>query len=304
MKRASIISLVMLLLAPQAAPYLSNYTNGQRDRWTTLPVAWRVNTRTNSNIQGTRPITDVITASFNTWMAAPNTAVRAVDGGTTDDESPGMDGINLVCFVCTGDFSQEAETLAVTITTVSVTNAGGQIIDADILFNPNRNFSKDGASGVEDVQTIATHEIGHFFGLDHTGIARAMMFPFSPDNERRLAYDDAAAIATQYPAAMQAVPTFTISGTVRLNSAAVFGAHVFADSQTPADTFPGFNLRKSPISAVSLTDGAYRIEGVPSDSYIITAEPFDLPVVNDNLTGFASSFSRAAVQTGFTTRWH
>ncbi|HUQ50104.1 MAG TPA: matrixin family metalloprotease [Terriglobales bacterium] len=323
MKRLASIGLAGLLCLFAGVPafsYLSNYTSagsGQfQDKWARAPQ-WNMNPARNSNMQGSRSVAEVIQASFNTWMAAPGTAVSAQRGADSTATSAGFNNQNLICFVCQGDFSKEAETLAVTISTTSTqmgvsdgrggqTQFVGQMLDSDILFNPSRTFSTDGvapdADGIEDLQTVATHEIGHFFGMDHSAVVRAMMFPYSPSNQRLLSYDDVAGIAIKYPNGSQA--TGVIAGSVRLNGGAVFGAHVYAESQTVAEAWAAFNVRKSPISTLSLPDGSYRIEGLPSDVYSVTAEPLDLPVVNKDVQDYADAFGRGAVQTGFTTRWY
>src|SRR5207244_13399351 len=100
------------------------------------------------------------------------------------------------------------------------------------------------------------------------------------------------------------VPTGTISGTVRWGGSGVFGAHVFADSTSAAEPFAAFNVRKTPIGTLTLPDGTYVIRGVPADSYVVTAEPLDLPVADSDLGGYASAFGKGSVQSGFTTRWH
>jgi hypothetical protein len=316
------VIIAMVLYPPLPAfSHLNDLTassNGpQPDRWpaNALPVTWNINPAHGGNIQGSRTVADVIQASFNTWMAAPNTTVSATRGPDSSDAAPGFNNTNLICFVCSGDFSSEAETLAVTMTTVATsvgasdgrggtTQFVGQILDADILFNPSKSFTTDVGGPNQDLQTVATHEIGHFFGLDHSAIVRAMMFPFTPDSETTLSYDDVGGISAIYPKASLDVPTGVISGAVRLNGAAVFGAHVFADSQTATQSYSGFNVRKSPIGALSLPDGTYSITGVPPDSYIVTAEPLDLPVTNSDVSDFPKAFNKTAVQTNFSTRSH
>lgn len=312
-----VFAVVLLAVAfPRpASSYLSNYTAAGasqfQDKWANTPV-WNLNPTHNANVQGGRAVADVIAAGFATWSAVPGTAISASRGADSTSTSSGFNGENLVCFVCQGDFTQEAETLAVTITTTA-TQAGasdgrggrtqfiGQILDSDILFNPNRAFNTDGAGG-EDLQTVATHEIGHFFGLDHSAVVSSMMFPFAPAFQRTLSYDDAAAIITKYPSGGQTAGV--IAGTVRLNGTAVFGAHVFAESVTGSDPWGAANIRKSPISTLTFPDGTYRIEGLPADSYTLTAEPLDLPVVNKDVSDFGEAFGGRSVQTNFTTRWY
>jgi hypothetical protein len=303
MKRIIVILLAIAAVVLPASSYLFNFTDQNHDHWQSMPVNWTLNPQRSSHMHGSRSVADVMTASFATWVAAPNAALAVARTADTSSRDTGNDGRNLICFVCSGDFSSETETLGVTFTTtISGGSQSGTIVDADILFNPNKDFSTDGASANEDLQTVATHEIGHLFGLAHSGVVRATMFPFAPDNERSLSYDDVAAISALYPGS-QVVATNTISGTVTLNSAAVFGAHVFAESQSANEPFAAFNIRKSPIGAFTLPDGTYAIQGVPADTYNVTAEPLDLPADNSNIEDYARSFGMSSVQTNFTTRW-
>ncbi len=322
-QRFGIISFVATLLlvpAPTASSHLNSVTliggTVQADHWPqSAQTVWNINPAHGANVAGARPVEDIIQASFDTWMSAPNTSLNVVRGTDSVATTFGMDGTNLICFVCHGDFDSEPETLAVTMTTVA-TQAGvpdghggsvqfaGQILDADIIFNSTQNFTTDGTGDGQDLQTVATHEIGHFFGLAHSAVVHAVMYPFAPARETRLSYDDMAAISLNYGKAAPDVSTGSIAGTVRLGGAAVFGAHVFADSNTSAEPLAAFNIRKSPIGALTLPDGSYVISGVPPDSYTVTAEPLDAPVLDSNLGGFAPAYGRSAVQTGFTTRWH
>jgi hypothetical protein len=262
-------------------------------------------------------------ASFNTWINAPNANLQITQGPNSSitDENQSHPGINLICFICTGaGFTTGDGTLAVTITTTADTASGaqfvGQIIQSDILFNPNPSgicfTTSSGANctnsgdGEQDLQTVATHEIGHFLGLDHSGVVRAMMYPFAPDVETTLSWDDVAGISLLYPKNTPDVGTGSITGTVvNVSGTGVFGAHVFANSTTSANPFVSFPaIRKTPIGTLTLPDGTYAISGVPPDSYQVIAEPLDLPVTDSDVSGYASAFNRTAVQTNFTTRWH
>jgi hypothetical protein len=173
----------------------------------------------------------------------------------------------------------------------------GQIVDADILFNPATQFNTGGGTG-QDLQTVATHEIGHFFGLEHTGVVRAIMFPFAPDVQTSLGYDDVAGISNLYPSGS---PAAVITGSVTLGGAGIFGAHVFAQSVTSSEPLGG--IRKTPIGTLTLPDGSFRISGVPPDSYIVVAEPLDDPESASNVQSYPQAFGRT-IQTNFTTRWH
>jgi hypothetical protein len=293
------------------------------DRWnfSSFHVQWNVNPTTGSNVQGSTSAANIIQTAFNTWTSAPNATVLVTRGADSavSSESSSPPNINLICFVCMdADFSKDSSTLAVTITTTVSRGSGdghggtaafdGQIIKSDTLFNPNVQFTTDGtgSGSTQDLQTVATHELGHFLGLDHSGVVRAVMFPFAPPSEHTLSYDDDAGIATLYPKAIADVPTGSISGTVRMlgSNAMVFGAHVYAGSTTSALPFPAIlNLRKSPISTLTRPDGTYVIQGVPGDSYIVTAEPLDGPESASDVSGYSAAFG-STIQTNFTTRWH
>lgn len=303
MKRLLLVIAVCGLLALPARPYTFNFTSGAKDHWFTTPTYF-VHTDVGSNITGTgvRSVTQVIQSAFGTWASAPNAAATATYGGATSAGINSTDHVNIVCFTCTGDFSKDSSTLAITTTsTIDTGPTAGSITDADIAFNPSRNFSTDN-SGNQDLETVAVHEIGHFFGLGHSGVVRAVMFPFAPSFERTLGYDDVAAVSVLYPGSIS-VPVHNVSGTVRLNGGAVFGAHVYAESQTNALPFAS-TVRKTPISALTDPNGNYTIQGVPNDSYLITAEPLDLPVSNSDIPDYPKAFGKTTVDTNFTTRWH
>lgn len=319
------LAIVIFFAARPASSYLqqsqANAGAAANLRWdfSAFAVQWSLNPDTSSaQVSGDRSPADVIAASFQTWLSAPNVALMASRGSDTSVNLNKLDGINVVCFICQGNFNKDASTLAVTLMFTAdmpgqddahggKSRFAGQILDADIFFNPAVTFSTNQAgpaANVTDLQTVATHEIGHFFGMDHSGVVRAMMFPFAPLIERTLSYDDVAGLSQIYPKTAPDVATGVITGMVRLTDGSpIFGAHVFANSTTNADPFGGA-LRKTPIGAMTLPDGTYRISGLPPDSYAVAAEPFDEPVSNSDISGFAGTFGRSSVQTNFTTRWH
>jgi hypothetical protein len=313
-----IVVVAACILAVPAFSFLPEFTGSQPDRWslTAFPLQWNLNTAVGSNITGNGGVSTVIGNSFASWTSAPNTNLPASAGATSNvtQETSSPSNINLICFVCSDVSFGGSDTLAETITTTAngpgmsdghggTTQFAGQIIKADIVFNTAVQFDTGGGSG-QNLQTVATHEIGHFFGLDHTGVARAVMYPYAPDLLTTLGYDDVAGISSLYPKSAPDVATGSIAGAVTLGGSGVFGAHVFANSTTGANPFSNFaNIRKTPIGTLSNPDGSYTIKGVPADSYIVIAEPLDLPVANSDV-GWAAANGKSAVQTNFTTRWH
>jgi hypothetical protein len=318
---AAVCVAIALILAIPALSYLNEYTGQTPDRWdfSAFPVTYSINPSVGSNVHGgSAAAISVIQASFDTWNKAPNAAVNVTAGANSSATSKGNDGVNLICFVCTGDYSKDSTTLAVTWTTIAdapgedtkhgtTSTFAGQIFDADILFNPNVEWTTSGTptDPQEDLQTVATHEIGHFLGLDHSAVVRAVMYPFAPPTLTTLSYDDVAAISSIYPKAAPDFPTGSITGTVKFTTGTgVFGAHVFADSTT-ADPVVFPNIRKTPISALTKADGSYVIMGVPAGTYTVGAEPLDLPVSNSDIKDYSTNVAnRSSVDTTFNTRWH
>ena len=325
MKRALVFALCIAaaiagLLIARSYSYVPSLTSAsagaQPFRWdfSNGPVKWNLNPQAGSNISGNRAVGEVIAASFATWVAAPNAVVSIQQGpnSSSTSQSSSAAGENLVCFVCSdADFTKDAQTLAVTITTTvdsagqsspyGMTKFAGQIIKADIIFNPKTTFTTGGTSG-QDLQTVATHEIGHFLGLGHSPVVRAVMYPYA-SNLITLGWDDVAGLSTLYPKSYPDVVTGSIAGTVTNNGAGVFGAHVYAESTTGGQPY-GNNVRMTPIGELTRPDGSYLIQGLPPGSYTVAAEPLDGPVTNDDETGYPAAFGKPSVNTGFTTRTH
>ncbi len=314
----ALAAVAALLVAP-AYSFIPSLTQPgpQPDRWdfSAFPVTWNLNPTTGSNVGAGLDVNKAIADAFATWTSAPNAVLSVTQGpnASVGSESASPSNINLICFVCSDtDFSKDSSTLAITITTTSnavgesdghggATHFVGQIIKADILFNPTVTFSNGGTG--QSLQTVATHEIGHFFGLDHSAVVRAVMFPFASDLNT-LSYDDIAGLSVLYPKPNPDVPTGSISGRVSFaTGSGIFGAHVFADSDSGAQPFPA-TIRKSPISTLTTPGGSYTIQGLPADSYIVVAEPLDKPVTNGDVSAYPSAFGQSSVQTSFTTRWH
>jgi hypothetical protein len=293
---------------------------------TAFQVQWNLNPTIGSNISGSTSVHDVIANSFATWASAPNAGLSGMvsEGATSSvsDVNATPAGVNLICFVCNGNdqtIFSDASTLAVTLTTTATvvgqsnhhggtSTFGGQIVQGNILFNPANTFVTSGTptGSQSDLQTIATHEVGHFFGLGHSAVVAAIMYPFAPATLTQLSYDDVAAISLSYPSPSgQTFPAGAISGQVTLANAPVFGAHVFAESASSLQLFQLPNIRKSAVGTVSKPDGTYTISGLPADNYVVYAEPLDGPVENGNIAEFATTYGQPnGVQTNFTTRWH
>jgi hypothetical protein len=84
----------------------------------------------------------------------------------------------------------------------------GAIYDADVEINAfGMELTTDDEVVVDDLLSIATHEVGHFFGLDHTLVAEATMsvdYQTGDTSLRTLEADDVLAMCALFPVGRQA----------------------------------------------------------------------------------------------------
>lgn len=200
--------------------------------WNVRDLPWSLNQEGSRSI-GEEGSHDAILRSFDTWQDVACTDLRFVDDGPTADASVGFDrhgsNDNLLIFrqaPCVagpgcdpsdpcrdprGCWSHESSVIA--LTTVTFREKSGEILDADIEFN-EANFDFTDVDGPvcgaavappcvsTDLQNTATHEIGHFIGLDHDSDPASTMFgsaSIGETSKRRLAPDDERAICDIYP---------------------------------------------------------------------------------------------------------
>jgi hypothetical protein len=311
-------------------------------RWSTslplAPVTILTVAAQNSASQLTE-IENTISAAFGAWMGVTGTTLNAANypgavaslqrvsaaNACSNDAEGNIDGVNTICF----NQSSMAFTAGVlAFTRVITANApgasagsgppaefAGQILDADTLFRSDgqATFATPGAlgstqgQGAYDLESLLTHELGHWFGLDHSAVWRAMMFPYAappgqflgnrptsqtPDGP--LSDDDRAGVRMLYPDPNDVIDVGSIRGRVLpanpfalatipqpyagASVTGIYGAHVVAvDAATGAviaGSLAGWSCNPSSASAMPDFDGSYDIERLPvGHDYWIYAEP-------------------------------
>jgi hypothetical protein len=284
-------------------------------------------------------IEQVVSASFAAWAGvagttfntAANPGLIAALGRASDpnscsnDAESNVDGLNTICFnqASTG-FASGVLAFTRTITAnapgVSVGASGpaafaGQILDADTLFRNDgqATFATPGAlatpqgAGAYDLESLLTHELGHWFGLSHSAVWRAIMFPFAPPPgnflgdrptaqvpDGPLADDDRTGIRVLYADPGDALHTGAIRGRVLpanpfalatvpapstgRSVTGIFGAQVVAvDADTGAviaGTLGGWSCDAA--NPPAKFDGTYELDRLAvGHNYKIYAEPLD-----------------------------
>jgi hypothetical protein len=203
----------------------------------------------------------------------------------------------------------------------------GQILDADVLLlpgNTNVTFATPAAlpanPNAYDLESIVTHELGHSFGFNHSGVWRAMMFPFAPPPgqwtgtrptaqapDAMLSDDDRTGLRVLYPDPSDSVHVGAISGQVLPANPAVLPASpagvtgIFPAQVVAVDNATGA-IAAAVLAGWSCSgpgpaqfDGTFSLQQLtvgPSQSYQIYAEPLDGPVELGNVIYNLTSLCR------------
>jgi hypothetical protein len=282
---AAVVAIIAVLSAVPTSAYLKfGYTIAGQSvvlKWPDgRPVSYFVGNRGGGGVAAGE-FRDAVVRAFAAWEAVPTSAVRFTNAGVSDRGPSDNDGVTLLAF----DERPELDrTLGATSYTIDVVT--GTLLEADVFFNAAFPWSvaTAGQPGRFDLETIATHEIGHLLGLGHSALgetemvgtgrrvlsAGAVMFPiaFSPGNidGRRLRPDDIAGASDVYPDGSFRDSTGSVSGRVTKNGLGVFGAHVVAMHLRTGALVGTFTLDDS---------GAFVLAGLEPGPVVLRVEPLD-----------------------------
>ena len=225
------------------------------------------------------------------------------------------DGLNSICFdqmdmaftpgVLALTRVITADVTGIQIGSSAVSTQLGQILDADIYFSPgdpNTTFATPQALPASpkayDLESVLTHELGHFLGFSHSAVWSSMMFPYAPapgtisgvrptalQPDAPLADDDRTGLRVLYPDPADTLHQGSISGRIiPANPLAlpafppgvtgVFGSQVVAVNNATgaviAATLGGWSCA---APGPAQFDGSYQIAGLPvGSSYTVYAE--------------------------------
>jgi hypothetical protein len=247
----------------------------------------------------------------------------------------GSDGVNSICLdqadmaftpgVLAFTRVITADRIGIQVGSGALSTQVGQILDADIYFNPSDSrttYATPGALSIMpaayDLESILTHELGHFFGFSHSAIWSAMMFPFAPapgtfsglrpgaqTPDAPLGDDDRTGLRVLYPDPADAVHMGIISGRILAANplslpaappgvTGIFGAHVVAvdaaSGAVIAGTLGGWSCA---APGPAQFDGSYQMDRLPvGHSYTVYAEPLDGVVAPEQVANATASLCR------------
>lgn len=216
--------------------------------------------------------------AIRTWNTVPGSAARLVENTSSVQRARtdwGDDRLHLMYFDEDGSSGYLPFGSGIVAITPVWFTASGVISDADVLFN-GRDFlfTTSGEPGHFDLQDVATHELGHLLGLDHSGWAGATMYPYVDTTinlHRSLSQDEICGMRAAYPSAEFGM----LSGVLRRsNDDIVEGAQIVARG-----------LDGRPYASVLTSNlGAFSLRGLALGDYTLYATPLDAPVSESNLS--------------------
>jgi len=264
----------------------------------------------------------VITQSMAVWMGVSGTTIIpgtfAPVTRTATPNACGADGVNSICFdQADAAFTPgilaftrviTADIIGVQVGSGTPATQVGQILDADIYFDPSNSmiaFATPAAMSANptayDFESLMIHELGHTLGFSHSAVLAAMMYPFAPapgtftglrpttqQPDAPLGDDDRTGLRVLYPDPNDTVNIGSITGRILAANplslpaappgvTGIFGAHVVAvDNATGAVIGATLGGWSCTAPGPALFDGTYAIGHLPvGRSFQVYAEPLD-----------------------------
>jgi hypothetical protein len=281
----------------------------------------------------------VITQSMAVWTGVSGTTLLpgsfAAVTRTATQNACGSDGVNSICFdQADGAFTPgilafarviTADIIGVQVGTGAPSTQVGQILDADIYFDPGNSmitFATPSALVATlmayDFESLMIHELGHTLGFSHSAVLAAMMYPFAPapgtfsgtrptaqQLDAPLGDADRTGLRVLYPNPADTVNIGSLSGQILPANplslpasppgvTGIFGAHVVAvDAASGAVIGATLGGWSCAAPGPAQFDGSYEIGHLPvGHSYQVYAEPLDNTVYPSLVSPATASLCR------------
>ena len=167
-RMAGLIVVALLVGAPGSAEAYS--LSGPRWCAGRVPVDYWVSRALHPGLPDARVLA-AIHAGYRHWEDANCTFIEVDPRGRTDSTAYGRDDGQNVTSWRDRAWPESSNALGVTAT---IYDQDRCMRDSDMIFNSvHHQWDVDGHDRRTDVESVATHEAGHFFGIDHSRVMGA-----------------------------------------------------------------------------------------------------------------------------------
>ncbi len=237
-----------------------------------LSAEQRPQLESNDSFEG---VVSQVRQALAAWNAVPTSALRVGFGGVLDGPLPGSTPAAEIIFA---ELPPGVIGFGGPVMRDDPRDGFVPIIRSQVIISENLvDRSRPRQSFSEAFFNALVHEIGHALGLQHTlaGSAMSMEATRWTTRAQPLGPDDLAGLSTLYPTADFEEVTGGLSGRV-----------IFADGEPVSmASVAAVSAGGQVITALTGTDGRYRIQGLPAGRYTIYTQPLPPSTSNGVLSG-------------------
>jgi hypothetical protein len=177
-------------------------------RWEGFPVIWYLD-ESASSVSGIaeEDLEEVLEEAFATWARAEYggtcTSIWMEYGGLVDAQGISVDGLSVISFQADPGYPGDPHSHAMTVPVFR--DELLEEVDLVLHVRPDAPLAIEPGADEYDLLGIVIHELGHFYGLDHTDVTAATMYgTFPPSGDvswQSLEADDLQGMTSLYPLA-------------------------------------------------------------------------------------------------------
>lgn len=238
--------------------------------WTNPNLSVRVNPINSSGLNESQ-IDSAFRSSFDQWTQESSSISYAYTQSNNIPPVSADDGNNTIYFSTAANRRMGSGVVAMTEVTYFVRT--GVILGMDMVFN-DRDFDftmvegdtgeTNGARTKIFLPDVATHEIGHAYGFDHSNLHRSSLIYVAFNGQFKASEDDKRGVHATYGTNNPGRQSI-VSGSVQGKNGGIMGAQVSA-----------INLHTGVVEGGTLSqpDGSFVMSNLPAGEYSFMVEPF------------------------------